>query len=115
MNAVGSPELWEAAGVLGIVPAPPDRYLAGMLAAWLASPPEPGCVSAGGLLYVAAPDPRVWCAECIGERFAAERHCLYCRKRLRLGRGAVLLYEVGESVRVLARCHPACQRKARTR
>lgn len=109
----GSETLWDIAGLTGVVPAPPDDHLAGLLATWLATPPEPGCVSAGGLLWVAAPDPRVWCSECINDRFAATRKCIYCRKRLRLGRGAVLLYEVGDSTRVLARCHPTCQARAR--
>lgn len=109
----GSTALWEVAELAGVVPQPPDPVLRGMFAAWLASPPERGCVSAGGLLWVAAPDPRVWCGECIADRFAATRACVYCRKRLRLGKGRVLIYEVGENVRVLARCHPGCAEKAR--
>jgi hypothetical protein len=108
----GSPDLWDLAGSLGIVPTPPDPVLGRMLTSWLAVPPRAGCVSAGGLLWVAAPDPSAWCTECIGDRFSAERRCVYCKRRLALRRGSVMVFEVGESVRVLARCHVGCREKA---
>lgn len=116
MSAVGSAELWELAGSLGIVPVPPDRHLAGLLASWLAVPPLLGCVSApGGPLFVAAPDPRAWCVDCIGDRFGAERRCVYCKRKMRLGRGAVMIFELGNNIRVLARCHTVCRERAAAR
>lgn len=113
--SAGSAELWTLAESLAVVPAPPDRVLAGLLASWLAVPPLLGCVSApGGPLFVAAPDPRAWCADCIGDRFGAQRQCVYCKRRLGLRRGAVMVFEM-DGVRVLARCHTGCREKAAKR
>lgn len=109
----GSPALWQIAEAVGAVPAPPDRIVAGRLAAWLALPIRYGCASAaaGAELTVVAPDPAVWCPDCAQDRLAAERRCWYCRRPVRLGRGSVLLHELG-AVRIVGRCHPTCARKA---
>lgn len=112
----GSPALWEMAEVLGVVPAPPDATLAGMLADWHRVPRRFGCATAradalnGAGWTVVAPDLRVWCARCAGERFADERRCVYCGKPVRrLSTALVLAFEMDDGgVRVLGRAHRTC-------
>jgi hypothetical protein len=45
---------------------------------------------------------------------APERRCVYCKRRLGLRRGAVMVFEM-DGVRVLARCHTGCREKAAKR
>lgn len=112
----GSDALWDVAGALGIVPSPPDRHLAEMLARWWSMGRTFGCVSArSSAWFVITPDPRIWCGSCAADRFGAERRCAYCLRPVRLKRASTLLFEMVGDIRVLGRAHQHCEQRARRR
>jgi hypothetical protein len=106
----GSPVLWEVADLAGVVPCPPDAVVARLLSEWWSRPRSFGCVSAKWSTpwLVIAPSPDIWCASCAEEQLARERRCIYCGRDVRPRRANLLVHEMHESVRVVARAHLHC-------
>jgi hypothetical protein len=109
----GSPALWSVADLAGIVPMPPDSEVARLLNEWWGHPRSFGCASARWCSpwLVVAPSPDIWCPTCAEERLAGERRCVYCWDEVRVRRSNLLVHEMHQSVRVLARAHLHCSER----
>jgi hypothetical protein len=106
----GSPELWALGEPHDVIPAPPNQVVADLLHDWWTLGRRFGCPSARSsrVWYVVCPDPSALCHECAVEVFASERRCALCGRRVRLSRCHDLLFEVGDTLRVLGRAHQHC-------
>lgn len=110
----GSDAMWTLAERFDVIPSPPDPVLAGVLSSWWHGPRIFGCAAARreAAWFVVAPDPSIWCRSCATSRFGDERRCVYCRKRVRVTRANVLLFEMRAGTWVMARSHYHCAERA---
>lgn len=97
-----------------MVPLPPDRIVAERLQDWWTRPRTFGCphVTRTGRWWVVYPSPDVVCGECVLERFADERRCIYCGTNVDMTDDTNVFHESAGFLLTFARAHTACAEEA---
>lgn len=110
MNAA----LWMLADSLDVVPMPADPVVAERLADWWTYRRSFACphVQRDGYWWVVYPEPGIVCGDCVLDRFAAERRCLYCDEPVDMETDHNVVHESRGFVITMARAHRSCAEEA---